>query len=171
MKSRSGSIIVSFALLCCVLLWHGGAIGQTDPGKDLVKTYIDSMRLELSQGKVNLIGQAIKMDSEQAAIFWPLYQKYESELFAIGDQRLALIKRFLAAHKTQTLDDQDAQEMATEWFKQSGDRLDLLKKYYTLISDKMSPVQAIQFVQVENRVNMVIDIIIASEMPLFKQSN
>ena len=42
------------------------------------------------------------------------------------------------------------------------------KKYHTLISDKLSPVQAIQFIQVENRVNMVIDIMIASEMPLFK---
>jgi hypothetical protein len=47
----------------------------------------------------------------------------------------------------------------------------VLQKYHTLILDMMSPVQAIQFDQVENRVNRVIDIIIASEMPIFKQFN
>ncbi len=169
MKSHSKSIVLSLTLLCCVLLWHG-AIGQTGPSNDIVQTYVNSIRSDLSEGKVNLIGDTINMNAERAGIFWPLYQEYEKELFEIGDQRLALIKRFLAAHNTQKLDDLEAQEIAKAWFQQSAARLDLLKKYHILISDKLSPVQAMQFVQVENRVNMVIDVIIASEIPMFKRS-
>ena len=44
----------------------------------------------------------------------------------------------------------------------------LLKKYYELIANKVSVLHAIQFLQIEHRVNTVIDLMIASELPFFK---
>ena len=114
------------------------------------------------------LNDVMKMSDKEAETFWPLYHEYEIELFEIGDRRLELIERFVAAHQGKGLDDSEAKAMASDWFKLSTDRIGLLKKYHDLIAQRLSPVRAILFAQIENRINMVIDIMIASELPLFK---
>jgi len=153
-------------LICLLLLLHAAAYAgyQEDP----VKAYIDAVRLELAEGKVSLINGTIGFSDKEAAVFWPLYQEYETELFELGDHRLDLIDRFIAADEAESLDDPEAKKMATEWFEQETARLALLKKYHTLLGDQLSSLRAIQFVQIEHRLSMVVDIMIASELPLFR---
>jgi hypothetical protein len=45
-------------------------------------------------------------------------------------------------------------------------RLDLLEKYHAKIEKALTPVQAGQFLQIENQLALFIDITIASEMPM-----
>jgi hypothetical protein len=143
-------------------------VTQANYQEDPVKAYIDAVRLELAEGKVNLINGTIGLTDEEAKVFWPLYQEYEIELFELGDRRLDLIDRFVAADEAMSLDDTEAQKMAAMWFEQENARLRLLKKYHKLIGDQLSPLRAIQFVQIEHRISMVVDIMIASELPLFR---
>jgi hypothetical protein len=72
------------------------------------------------------------------------------------------------AHKDKALDNAQAKTMAADWFQLQTDRLELFKKYNKLISKKISAVRAAQFVQIEHRVNTMIDIMIASELPLIQ---
>jgi hypothetical protein len=110
----------------------------------------------------------MKLSDEEAEVFWPLYYEYELELFDIGDRRVELIERFISVHQAKVLEDLEAREMAAEWLKQGTDRLGLLKKYHELIANELSQLHAIQFLQIEHRVNTVIDLMIASELPLFR---
>jgi hypothetical protein len=165
MNSRTAHIVL-LTLACLALLVQGGA--PADQPADPVQAYVDAIRAELSYGKVNLINDVMKMSDKEAEIFWPLYHEYELELFEIGDRRLELMERFIAAHRGEGLDDSEAKAMAPDWFKLSTDRIGLFRKYHDVIAAKLSPVRAVQFVQIENRINMVIDIMIASELPLFK---
>ena len=141
---------------------------QTEIRDDPVQAYVDVIRAELSEGKVNLISDIMKLSDKEAEIFWTIYHEYEIELFEIGDRRLELIERFVAAHQGKVLGDSEAEAMAADWFKLSTDRIALFRKYHGIIAKRLSPLIAIQFVQIENRINMVIDIMIASELPLFK---
>lgn len=158
--------VITLLLACCSTLLIGRAkvVFQEDPLRD----YIDAVRIELIDGKVGLISGVMKLSNEEAKIFWPLYYEYELELFDIGDRRVELIERFIAAHQAKVLNDLKARGMAAEWFKQETDRLGLLKKYHELIANKLSLLHAIQFLQIEHRVNTVIDLMIASELPLFR---
>ena len=156
-----------FAMVICLLLLLQGAT-HASLQEDPVKAYIDAVRLDLAQGKVSLINGTIGLSDKEAAVFWPLYQEYEIELFELGDRRLDLIDRFIAADEAESLDDAEAKKMATAWFEQETARLALLKKYHKLIGDQLSPLRAIQFVQIEHRISMVVDIMIASELPLFR---
>jgi len=165
MNSRIARI--PLLMLACLLLVPQVA-ARANLQEDPVQAYIDAIRIELAEGKVRLISGAMRLSDEEAGVFWPLYHEYEIELFEIGDRRLELIKRFVTAHEAKTLDDLGARQMAEEWFTQESARLELLKKYHRLIGDQFSPLCAIQFVQIEHRINMVIDIMIASELPLFR---
>ena len=164
MKTRT--TITKLVLLACLsslpIAWAQMS------NRDSVQDYIDEVRIELIDGKVDLINGVMKLSNDEAQDFWPLYYDYEYELFYIGDRRVELIERFITAHQAKDLDDLEAKEIAAEWFKQETDRLGLLKKYHDLIANKLSLMHAIQFVQIEHRVNTVIDLMIASEMPLFK---
>jgi len=166
MKIRSN--IVKLVLLACLSALPIGWAQMSN--RDNVHVYIDVVRNDLIDGKIDIITGVMKLSDEEDEVFWPLYFDYEYELFDIGDRRVELIERFITAHQAKVLDDLEAKKMAAEWFKQETDRLGLLKKNYELIANKLSVLHAIQFLQIEHRVNTVIDLMIASELPLFKRS-
>lgn len=60
----------------------------------------------------------------------------------------------------------DATAKAKRWFKGQQARLDLLEKYHRKIENALSPIQAGQFLQIENQIGLLIDLAIASEMPV-----
>jgi hypothetical protein len=79
-----------------------------------------------------------------------------------------MTKTFVTALSSNTLDDPKASKLADDWFNFETQRLELLKKYHKQFADQLSPIRAAQFVQIENRVGTVVDLIIASELPLMQ---
>ena len=133
---------------------------------DTVYAYIDSARHDLSDGKVSIINRVMRLSPEESAKFWPIYHDYEEELFALGDQRVELTRTFVNAQSTQSFDNDRAAALAKGWFGIETQRLELLKKYHARIAAELSPIRAVQFTQIEHRVDTVIDLMIASELPL-----
>ena len=154
------------SLACLASLLLGGA--KEDIQDDPVRDYVASLRSELSNGKAGLINEVMKLSVKEAKIFWPIYYEYEKELFELGDRRLEMIEQFVVAQNSKALDDEQAKIMSADWFQLQADRLDLFRKYHTVISKDLSEVHAAQFIQIEHRVNTMIDIMIASQLPLIK---
>jgi hypothetical protein len=135
---------------------------------DPVRAYVDAMRDDLSHGKVDTITRMMHLSAAESAVFWPIYQDYETELFALGDQRVELIRQFIAWQQSEVPDANRASELADGYFHLEAARLDLTKKYHATIAKELSPLRAAQFTQVEHRAGTVIDLLIASQMPLIK---
>jgi hypothetical protein len=135
---------------------------------DAVYAYIDSARHDLSDGKVTIINRVMRLSPEESAKFWPIYHDYEEELFALGDKRVELSRDFVNAQSTQSFDNGRAAALAKGWFEVETQELELLKKYHEKIAAELSPVRAVQFTQIEHRVGTVIDLMIASELPLVR---
>jgi len=124
-----------------------------------------SFRTDLNASKVATLNRVMKMTPEEATKFWPIYQKYEKELTAVGDRRVALIKEFVALSNDGKLNDSNAATLSTQWLQGEQDRLDLWKKYNKEISAAVSPIRGAQFLQVEHQIALLVDINIASAMP------
>lgn len=163
---KIGTGLVVLMLVCLAL---SPLMGESRQKEDPVKTYISALRGELSNGKANLINDVMKLSVREAAVFWPIYQDYETELFALGDRRLEMIGKFSKIYNEQKLDDAQAGQLAKEWFQLQDERLALYQTYSGRLSKELSAVQAVQFVQMENRINTVIDVMIASELPLIQR--
>src|SRR5215207_1656158 len=97
---------------------------------DPVRVYVDAMRDDLSRGKVDTITQVMNLSAAESKVFWPIYQDYETELFVLGDQRLELIRQFIAWQQSAAPDDKRASELADGYFRLEAARLDLTKKYH-----------------------------------------
>ncbi len=130
--------------------------------------YLELMRQDMRTDKTALMTLGMGLTSEQGEIFWPIYRDFQHELTKIGDQRIALIKSYAENYESMT--SEKADELMKEWFKQQDSRLKLLKGAAKKIGKEVDPITAARFVQVENSLNMIIDLQVASELPLFAAS-
>ena len=135
------------------------------PVNDNIYNYLQLLRSDVNTAKVELVNRIMKLSSEDAQKFWPVYRDYENELGKLAIDRTELIAEFVQAHKDGNFDNTKAKDMAKRWFKSQRARLDLLEKYHGKIEKALSPVQAGQFLQIENQIGLFIDVAIASEMP------
>jgi hypothetical protein len=132
---------------------------------DNIYNYLQLMRSDLNSLKVELVNSIMKLSSEDAKKFWPIYHDYENELGKLAMNRAELVSEFVQCHQDGTFDNEKAKDIAKRWFKSQRARLDLLEKYHGKIEKALTSVQAGQFLQIENQIGLFIDITIASEMP------
>jgi hypothetical protein len=158
----------SLAVLASALLVQGCATSSSKKTNLSAadRGYFEVLRSDFNAAKISALNEVMKLTADEADKFWPIYRRYEKDLAAVGDRKLALIVEFMSHHKAGTLTDQNSQELARQWLQNSQDRLDLWKKYHQQISAAVSPMRAAQFLQVENQIAIFVDLNIASEMPV-----
>ena len=130
------------------------------------EAYIELLRSDVKTKKVAIITEVMQFTNEEANAFWPVYREYEFELTKIGDGRLELIKDYAQNYETMT--DEKAKELIQKALKLEGRRTKLKRKYFRKF-DKVLPSKTVaKFFQLENQINLLIDLQIASELPLIK---
>jgi hypothetical protein len=131
---------------------------------DSVDSDIALLRSDISKDKVSLITANMHFTPEEAGAFWPVYKQYDAELSKIGDERVALIKDYAANQQSMT--DAKAKELTDKWLDTEEKRLALKKKYVAEFEKVLSGKTTARFLQVENRINMLLDLQVASAVPL-----
>jgi hypothetical protein len=130
------------------------------------EAYIELLRSDVKTKKVAIITEVMQFTNEEAKAFWPVYREYEFELTKIGDGRLELIKDYAQNYETMT--DEKAKELVDRALKLEGKRTKLKRKYFRKFDRVLSSKTAAKFFQLENQINLLIDLQIASELPLIK---
>ena len=161
LSSLTCLVAVAFAALCLPCRAQDKPASEPDD----LRTILEMLRSDVNTAKIRTINEVMKLSGAEAEKFWPVYRKYENELAAVGDRKLALIREFATLHFGGTLDNKKADELAAGWFKNTQERLDLWKRYHRKISKAVSPIRAAQFLQVEHQMALLIDLNIAAEMP------
>jgi hypothetical protein len=125
--------------------------------------------LEMFQSMYKIETKALLMDflqleDEQAKIFWPLYEEYESERTKNANRRIELIKKY--AEEYETLTDEQADALAKESFAVRATRDKLHKKYYNKVKKALGAKRAAQFIQFERFVANAMDSKLNDSLPL-----
>lgn len=163
----SGLCGVVFAQTSATTQQQSGA--ATDQSNASVESYIESARADLRADKSKVIAEAIPMNSKEASAFWPIYRKYETDLQAINDKRLKLIEEYNNEYPNFKPD--TVGKMGENWFDLEKKKLDLQRQTYDQISKAVSPTIAAQFAQVEHRIDLLMDLNVASQLPLIPNKN
>jgi Spy/CpxP family protein refolding chaperone len=125
--------------------------------------------LEMFQSMYKIEKKALLMDflqleDEQAKIFWPIYEEYESERTKNANRRIELIKKY--AEEYETLTDEQADALAKESFAVRATRDKLHKKYYNKVKKALGAKRAAQFIQFERFVANAMDSKLNDSLPL-----
>jgi len=128
------------------------------------REYIILLRKDVSAEKARLLGTVMQFDAEDAAKFWPIYRDYDAELNKLNDLRVANIKEYARTYNEMT--DAKADELIKSAMAYQKQRDELLGKYYELVKQQLGAITAARFVQVEHQLLMIIDLKIASSLPV-----
>jgi len=129
-----------------------------------IQEYINLLREDVSAQKAKLLGEIMQFDAEDAAKFWPIYRDYDAELKKVNDLRLENILEYSRAYSTLTNEKADELIKTAMAYQEQRDKL--LAKYYERVRQELGGITAARFVQVEHQLLTVIDLKIASSLPV-----
>ena len=134
------------------------------PTQEEIDKYIELVRIDVRQERSELVGAAMQLSAGQATKFWPIYEEYEAAFTALGDTELKLIRDYADAFFAMT--DSAADGLVDRFFQLNDDELKLMREYHGKVSSALGGAVAARFVQVENRIRMLLDMQLAAEIPL-----
>jgi hypothetical protein len=141
------------------------AAAQDTQGK-LPESEIALLRADIQTKKTDILQQNLTLSDKQAKTFWPLQRSYENDLSKLGDQRLEVIREY--AKNWDNLADETAKDLGMRLLDYQRRRVDLRGRYFDRMSKEISPTIAAKFFQVETQLEDIIDLEIASAVPLIK---
>ena len=135
----------------------------TDAQKN-IEEYIDLIRNDVKQQKAEIMGSVIQLSADDAAKFWPIYSEYDAELTKLNDLRTENTMEYARTYTEMT--DAKADELIKKAIDYQRQRSDLLAKYYVRVKDAIGAINAARFVQIEHQLLLIIDLQIASQLPV-----
>jgi hypothetical protein len=141
---------------------------QAAPGAQEIDviTAIELMRTNLKVQKKQLLIQSMRLNEEQARIFWPIYDEYDHELDRLNDKMLGIIMDYSKTHQNMT--DKIAHDLMTRSLDNQTKKLVLKKAYAKKIEKFMSSKIAARFVQADGVLNKLIELQIDARLPLIQ---
>ena len=100
----------------------------------------------------------------EAEKFWPVYEQYVSELVQINHAKYDLIKQYVQTGGALT--DGEAENAASQWANVDRSVADLRMKYIPIFRKVLSSKSTALFYQLDRRVQLMIDLQLASSLPL-----
>lgn len=134
-----------------------------------IQEYIELIRSNVRQEKAQIMGSVMQLDATDAAKFWPLYNEYDIELAKLNKLRSDNIIDYSGNYETLT--DAKADELMKKAIDYQKQRTDLLVKYYGRMKGSVGSLTAARFLQVENQLLLIIDLQIASNLPLMGEDS
>jgi Skp family chaperone for outer membrane proteins len=132
-----------------------------------IQAYVELLRSDVRARKTEILTELMNLNDTQSAKFWPIYREYDVQLQKINDQRLAGILDY--AKNFQSMTDEKADQLAKLALALENQRNELKKTYYEKLRDQLGGGVAARFLQVENQMLMVIDLQIASSLPVVEK--
>jgi hypothetical protein len=128
------------------------------------ETLIELVKSNLQVEKKGIIAEAMELNSEQSDKFWPIYNEYEKQVSKLIDQKVAIIKEY--AENYDSLTNAVAEDLVEKSFDLEEERLKLEKETYNKVKEVLNAKYAGKFIQLVSRINKIINIQLASEIPL-----
>jgi hypothetical protein len=131
-----------------------------------LRAYAELLRSDVRTQKVAIITQVVGFTEAEDAAFWPVYRAYDGEMTKLGDERVALIEQY--ANNYENLTDAAADTLAHKALDLEARRQAAKAKFYDQLKTVMSPRTALRCLQVEHQLQLLIDLQIASGLPIAK---
>ena len=142
---------------------------ELSPGatRDLnLRAYAELLRSDVRTQKVAIITEVVGFTEEEDKAFWPIYREYDAEMSKLGDERVSNVEDY-ASHFS-NLTDEAADRIARKALDLEAQRQAVKTKYYDRIAKALSPRTALRVMQVEQQLLLLIDLQIASSLPIAK---
>jgi len=168
------ALLAVLALSGAMLFGHSSAAAQDRGAQESARQNsqapsdqeIELLRKDIRSHKKQIIAANVPLTDAEAQKFWPVYDQYTAELVQINNDKYALIQEYAQSYGKMT------NEQADDW-SQRALKLDanvaaLRQKYWPNFRKVLPAKKAALYEQVERRMQMLIDVQLASQIPLLE---
>lgn len=125
---------------------------------------INLLRKDLRSKRKQLIAANLELTDTEAAKFWPVYDQYMTELIALNDKKFAVIQDY--ADNWGKLTNEQSLTFIQQWTDMDIAAMQLRQKYVPIVSKVLDGKKTATFMQLDRRITMMIELQVASQMPL-----
>ena len=173
---RRNSGLVSLILLSCFVFARKVSAQDAAPritsqpvvddSASVTDQDIQMLRKDIRSQRKQIIAANMKLSESEAEKFWPVYEQYVSDLVKLNETKYALIKQYIQTQGALT--DTEATSAVNQWVNVDESLAELRKKYIPLFGKVLSPKSKALFYQLDRRVQLMIDLQLASSIPMIE---
>ena len=163
-KTLAAKTTVAALLISAATLTAAPAPDNHEGQEQDVQKLVELMRKDVRGEKADIVAKTMELNADEAALFWPVYKRYEAEAKVLGDERLAIITDY--AENFDTLSDEKAKDLVTRAVALDGKEHALKERYLKEFLEVLPAKVVARFYQVENRINNLIDLELSGQIPL-----
>ena len=157
-------MLLTICALCILAISAASAQTGQDASSPLSDTDIKLLRADLAADKNHVIADTMRFTDAESKTFWPVYENYTHEQKAIGDDYVQLVKDY--AKNYDSMNDANAKDMVQRMINIEDRALNLREDYWPKFEKALGAKRAAKFYQVDNRLNLMVRLQLASEIPL-----
>lgn len=155
-------IVSLVALIAVALAFSAPAVlaqaSQTDQ--------LQQLRADIQADRQAVVAANLKLTDAEGVVFWPLYREYRVEMAKVGDRLQKLIQDYANVYDRAT--PEQAKGMVDEMIAIQRDELKIKESYLPKFRKALSEVKVARFLQIENKLDAVLKVGLAAEIPLIE---
>ena len=109
----------------------------------------------------------LKLTDDEAAKFWPVYDRYQQEINAVGDRLVGVIQDYTTNFST--LSDDKAMKLVDDYLAVEADRVKVKRAYVDEFAKALPGRKVTRFYQIENKMDAVIRYDLAATIPVMEE--
>jgi len=158
-KGYRATLII--ALLAAIAVMAAPALGQ-DKAADNMGIILEKIRAD----KKLFVAENMQLTETEAKAFWPIYERYQDELFLLRARTAKLIKDYADAYENMTRD--TAKKLLDDSMTIETLGLKLRQVYLSEFRNALPDVKVVRYYQIENKIQAGLFYELAAKIPLIK---
>jgi len=136
-------------------------------GGPVAQATLEELVGTLRSNRKAMVAVNLGLGGDEAARFWPVYDRYQRESNAIGDRLVALIDDYSKSYRE--LSDERAMRIAEDYLAIEADRVALRRAYLGEFAKVLSGRAVVRFYQIENKIDAVLRYEMAATIPVVEE--
>jgi hypothetical protein len=162
----AATLLVATTLLGAQQSPQSSGTGMNMTEEQVNDANIDLMRKDIRSERKKVVAANMPLTETEAMRFWPVYDRYIGETIKVNDTRFALLKEYAKNYDTAT--EEQADSFIKRWLTLDRDNTELRLKYIPEFEKVISHKKTAMFFQIDRRVSMMVELQLASQVPLVK---
>jgi hypothetical protein len=152
------TLSTSLLLLGLVSLAQDQATDQSED--DAIKV----VRNTLKADRQAVLTQSLQLTDQESKEFWPIYQQYRTDMDKVGDDMVKMVKEYASLYPN--IPDDRAKDMLKELTSMQEKKLTTRTSFLRKSGRVLSPSKNLRLAQLENRMDLLVALKLASNIPL-----
>jgi hypothetical protein len=161
MKEKTRMMVAVAFLAGLLALGMVPALAQDKPADNM-----QILREKIGADKKLLVATNMELTESEAKAFWPVYEKYQQELFLLRSRTLKLIDDYAAAYGK--MNNEIARKLLDEFMTIDALGPKLRQAYLPKFRKVLPEVKVVRYYQIENKINAALMYELAAKIPLIK---